>query len=622
MAMQTVAPPQVSGEDSGSPEQPARFRRLAGFARNPSTVAVATWLIAMPVAFAAPRMVDMNPFLPAAWALPIGLGLVVALIFLAFCLRWTTDVLAGAAAGLTAAWVTFTLRLALNGTPFGFGGLRGDAGRLAAGATDFADDLSSSGYWIPGQPREYPPLYLMIAGKVADLVDEPGWRLLADVEVVGISLAVVVCFMMWRRLVPSWVAFAISALMIVTYVDARKPYEVITLYVIVPWALATFARPPRGQLHWLPAGVIGGLIVLTYQGWLVFGGLGILVLIVLTWRADRERRRAYVGHLAGVLAVALVVSGWYVVPYFYALLTREHKMISDMYATPSMLENVFPFVGTTPLAVLQAVGLLGLVWLRRSTWWALPLLLLGASAFVYRALMMLSFARSGHTAFAHYATQMVVVVLSAAGVLVLIHAVPRVLERLSVAPPRGTVAALLAVVVAWVTYSFAMHWMPGTQHSSPYTAAAHQEPLPDGGYPGYAPEDGRWGWFPAGPVERAVEGVLGDDPRRVSLAADDRLYSYLPWPGYMTISRFGSGTFMLYDERAAELSRLTRVTDPAQFAQESANTKFGPIDIFILHERNGRWLWRNLGFQQSQFDPALWTIIDDLPGDVVVAIRS
>jgi hypothetical protein len=614
--------PDVTAPSTSTPPPPRTGPRwtAAGLVRDPSLTAVAVWALAAPVALLVPRVQNLDPFGPRAWSLAIGSALVAVGLGLAIARRSFTEQAAGVAAGLFAAWVMFALRLSLTGTPFGFSGLQGDAGRLAAGATIFGDNLGASGYWIPDQPREYPPLYLMAVGKVAALFGQPGWRFLADGEVVGGSLAVLVCFLMWRRLLSSPVALAVTALAVATYFDARKPYEVIALYVLIPWVLATFARPPRGALHWLPAGLIGGLLVMTYQGWLVFSGAGILALILLQWRSAADRP-GYLRHLAGVLATAVVVSSWYVLPYLYATLTVPKKMISDMFTFPGMLSTVFPFVGATPLAALQAVGLVGLVWLWRATWWSMPLLLVAASAFGYRAVVMLFFASSGHTAFAHYAANLVAVTLAVGGVLVLVHAVPRLASRVAGTIPRRVAAAVLAVTLGWVTYTFALTWFPGTPSSNPYAADAHREPLPDGGYPRYAPARNRIPWFPAGPVQRAVEDVLGPDPRRVTLSYDDRLYAYLPWPGYLTTSRFGSGTFALFDDRLAELYRLAATRDPEAFAQASANTRFGPIDIFVLTRAPEGWRWRGVVFQPAQFDAAHWTVVDGLPENVVVAIR-
>ena len=79
------------------------------------------------------------------------------------------------------------------------------------------------------------------------------------------------------------VALTISALVLVTWFDPRKAYEVLTLVIFVPWVLDVFGRPPRPRLHWLPAGVLGGFIVVTYQAWVVYAAFGLLALIALAW---------------------------------------------------------------------------------------------------------------------------------------------------------------------------------------------------------------------------------------------------------------------------------------------------------------------------------------------------
>ncbi|HET6214666.1 MAG TPA: hypothetical protein VFE14_17505, partial [Micromonosporaceae bacterium] len=166
-------------------------------------------------------------------------------------------------------------------------------------------------------------------------------------------------------------------------------------------------------------------------------------------------------------------------------------------------------------------------------------------------------------------------------------------------------------------------WMPGTfAPTAHYTVQAHTEPLPDGTYPKFAPAGGRTAWFPVQPIQRAVEGALGPDPRRVTLSNDERLFAFLPWPAYLGISRGASGSFELWDQRMAEVRRLAATSDPAAFARDSAHTKFGPIDIFVLTKQpDGGWMWRDQRFSRSQFDTTQWTIVDDLPVNVVVTVR-
>jgi hypothetical protein len=68
--------------------------------------------------------------------------------------------------------------------------------------------------------------------------------------------------------------------------------------------------------------------------------------------------------------------------------------------------------------------------------------------------------------------------------------------------------------------------------------------------------------------------------------------------------------------------KLSRVTDPAQFAQASRDTAFGPIDVFVL-KRAGKdqYRWRDVPFSAKAFDPAFFDI-QRLPKNVVVAIRK
>jgi hypothetical protein len=636
MAIETRYPVPAGGpppvpQRQGPGESPGgRMRRLAALAANPSAVAGAVWLLALPCAVLLPRAADLNPFSQRAWSLSLGLGFAGIIVLLCLGLgvarRRTAatarPVLAGAAAGLLAAWVALSLRTALTGTPFGFGGVLDDAGRQTAMATRYTVTLASSDAWIPGTPSEYPPLYFWLVGRVSVLLDIPAWRLVGDAEVLVTSAAVVVGFALWRRLVPPWLAVAIPALVLVAFGDPRKPYEVITAMAFVPWALATFGRPPKGRLHWLAAGAIGGLIVLTYQAWLVFGGLGLLALTVRTWRAADDRRH-YLAHLAGVALVAAAVSSWYLVPYGYALLTRASLAVTDLYSPGSLQQQFLPFLSATPLGVLQLVGLGGLVLLRRSAWWATPLLMLVAGALTYRVIATVRFAATGHTGFLHYSSNLYSTALVAAGVLVLAHAAPILAARLATAPPPGTAATALALAVALFCYSYSGAWMPNAgQPTAHYAAEAHLASLPGGGYPRFAPGDNRTRPFPAHAIRDAVVRVLGPDPRRVTLSGDERLFAYLPWPGYTTNSRVASGALTLWDQREAEIERLSSTADPVQFAGASAHTRFGPIDIFVLRRDGpGRWTWRDQVFTPGQFDPVRWAVEQNLPGDVVVAIR-
>lgn len=621
--------PPPGAQSPDAPRPTAWSRSPLRWLCHPGGLAVTVWALATPFAFQVPGLADKDPFTVAGATLPLASGLLLIGVVLLAASRWRGDALAGVAAGLAAAWMVLMLRGALHGTPFGFGGLFGDMLRMSAAATRYTVTASSSDTIIEGLASEYPPFYPWLIGRASVLLGVPAWRLLGDAEVLFTSAAVIVAFLLWRRQVGGWAALAVACVTVVAWTDPRKAYEMVALAVFLPWALETFARPPRARLHWLPAGVLAGLMVITYQAWVVYAAIGLIVLIVLGWRTEPDRW-AYLRRIGLVVLVATITSAWYVLPYLWGTLTQGGQMVSDLYASSYYNHELLPFLNlrpgelsTLPLRMLQLVGLVGLIWLARSAWWARPLLLIAAGAFAYRLLSMIRFLVTGHTGFGHYTARLYGVVLAVAGVLVIAHAAPVLFRRLRLTPPPGLLGAALAVVLAWSVVWLVNAWMPGTAGpGSAYAVAAHVEPLPGGRYPRYAPESDRPVRFPVRQVQRAVEAVAGPEPHLVTLSVDERLFSYLPWPGYLSNDRTAGSTMSRWDERKAAVRRLADTAEPAAFAAASAETGFGPIDVFVLRHEGDSLVWADLRFDRAQFDPQHWTVLDGLPERIVVAVRN
>jgi hypothetical protein len=82
-----------------------------------------------------------------------------------------------------------------------------------------------------------------------------------------------------------------------------------------------------------------------------------------------------------------------------------------------------------------------------------------------------------------------------------------------------------------------------------------------------------------------------------------------------------------WDDRFAALDQLAQVSDPAAFAQASANTSFGAIDVFVLKKKNRGWVWaaprysQEVVFSPGQFDRTVFDVDDTLPNNTVVAVR-
>ncbi|NUR86497.1 MAG: arabinofuranosyltransferase [Nonomuraea sp.] len=579
-------------------------------ARPPATrtdgralLALPVWLLATAGGFALVKAVDPDPFVVRGAVFPLAVLGLLALVMIPLCLRFRN--LSAVACGLFAGWVALALRAALNGTPYGFAGLYGDMGRIAAAAMRYSVTPWSSDAFVEDEPAEYPMLYPWLIGRAAALVGIPAWRLVGEAEILTTSGAVVVAFLLWSRLVRQPLALGMVATALVAFGDPRKAFVVVTTLVIVPWVILTFDASPRRRLPWWACGVIGGLMIMTYQGFLIYGGLGVAAFAGLAWWHSSDRW-GYVRHVLLVVAAALATSAPYALPYVVGLVTGGGQPVSDEFVAPDLVANPLPFLQPTVLGALQLAGVAGLVAYRRSAWWATPLLCLTLGALCYRVLMMTRFVLDGHTGFYHYTTRLLAPLLAVAGMLTLARLARR----------RGWLAygpAALALAVVWAGTSYWRVTLP--EGVAPWSTVW---PAPNVAYTTRAHEELAHPGIPIKQIQGRVEEVMGRGARPRVLSADERLFAYLPWRGYTSVDRTSANTLIRWDDRHAELARLAAVTDPARFAAASAATRFGGIDVFVLKA----WHWRDIAFTPAQFDPDRFWVFDDLPGRTALLIRK
>jgi arabinofuranosyltransferase-like protein len=619
-------------------EQPGAGHQRPRWWIDDRLLAVATWLVGLGVAFLVVRVARADPVSVRGATMPIGIGIAVFGVLLAtlwFVRSRFAPALLGVIVGAYAAWVALTTKAALYGTPMSFGGMTGDAHRIVAQAAKYATAWGSTDVFQPNTPSDYPPLYTWLTGRASAALGEPAWQLMQNTQVLWLSATVIAVYLLWRRMLPAPLAAVIALLAFVGDANPVKPYEVITLAVMVPWILATFAQPPRGRLHWLPAGVIGGLIVLTYQGFAVFMGLGVLAIIGWTWRAEPDRR-AYVLHLVKVAVTALVVSSWYLLPYVWATLTRPSGSFgSDTFQSGTLAGDPLPmhFFEASPIGVLQLIGLGGLVVFLTTTWWARPLAGMLAGTYLFFGLGALRFTLTGHTMFYQYSIGATVAVAAVAGILTVAEALARFADHRHAPPARRVVVLLTVATVAAASLTLWRVWMPTpvinvsdpTVNASAGRPAdvAHQEPLPDLDTSRYGPKPPTAGGLPVTLIQADVLGRLGSGRTPMVLSADERLFAYEPWYSYAAAAPTASPALDRWAERQSELTRLAAITDPIQFAQRAAHTAFGPIDVFVLKQVAGsdRLQWNaQTSFSPEQFDSPAFDRVD-LPNDFVLFVR-
>jgi hypothetical protein len=640
----------VTGEYEAPPRDPESADDGTGgtggrlLSVSPSLAALIIWIVCLPVAFGLASLGPANPFLLRVAMVPVVLAIVGVIVIGIASRRLPADLASGIGAGLFGGWVAFTLRVALHGTPFGFDGLAGDAGRMADMANRYASTWHSADGIVSSVPSHYPPLFPWLVGRTSALINVPAWKLLGPAEAITLSFVVVAGYILWRKLLPGPLALAVTLPVLLCFSLPEKAYEILALAVFVPWAIATFGDPPSGRrLHWLPAGLIGGLSIVLSWAFIIYGALGIVALAVFTWRASQDRAR-YVRHVVLTVIVSLVVASWYLVPYLGWGFLHSSKQVDDLFQGGGIQDSPLLFLTPSALGVLELIGLIGLLWYRGRVWWGRPLLLLTASAYAYWLLGLAAFSLTGHTLLLQDTPRLIGPLLAAAGVLTMVHTAPLIVRRFSLrSVPAGLPALALCLLVVWTAITAWQGWMPGgptpagglfqpaVSTAWNESTAAFATPLPDGSYVPVAGErDIHDAWFPTDPVKKDVTSVLGASATPVTLSTAEELFAFVRWPGYIGVSMGAAGTNTDWPARYAALQKLSRITDPAAFAAASARTAFGPVDVFILQRSSPtRWTWQPidapypvLTFTPAQFSPHAFTVFTNLPGNLVVAVRQ
>lgn len=603
--------------------------------------AVVTWAAGLVAGRVVVRRWDFDPMTTQGVVMPLAVGVLGGLTLLGISLLLRHRLLArrvvvGVTAGTYSAWLGTTVLAMLNGTPFGYGTLAGDAGRMSAMVMHYSTTWHSTDVSDPSLPAEYPPLYPMLLGRIADWTGREGWKLIGTSQAVLVSVSVLVAFLLWRRLVPDLTALLAASTVTLALAQPAKCNELLALAVLLPWLLATFAPPPgRRRLNAVLSGLVVGVMVPWYPSLLMLSLLGVAAVMGWHWWTSPDRR-GYLVHAVVTVAVGFLVASWYIVPLVVAYARGEKQVVADLYLSTGLSTNPFTVLYDGPpwMYWLQLVGLVGTAVLLRRAWWAPPFALLLAGIVALRALVLLQFVRDGHAFLLYYVPYVLRSLLLIAGVLVLVDvwhwAMSRAAGRLQ-APSYVPGALVVALALAstgstawsgWAPHPIAIKDAAGGQGDGTavnLATLAHADRLPSGAAPRHAAPD-LAPWFPVAPVVDRVRASLGNHADPVVLSYDQRLFAFQPWASYLPPGRTSSSALIRWQDRLTAVQRLA-ATPPDRFAEAAANTDFGPIDVFVLKAKKGGWYFRDVAFSPDQFTAQHFTVTEGLPSSTVVAVR-
>jgi galactan 5-O-arabinofuranosyltransferase len=272
--------------------------------------------------------------------------------------RLACALLAGLSTGITAGGLV----VALRGTPWPLVPL-GDSFQLATWASDVQE-----GRAIPGS---YPPLFVHLLARYAELTDQITPYALKDLYVVSLALIGPTAYLAWRLVLPPVWALVIGVVAALPFATPYKAFTYLPLLAVLPllvWltrAVRTAhcrslgANTARGAV----LGLAVGLLFLLYSGWFVWPAPGVVVAVamVVPWRRGPGRALVLLGS-AG--AVFLAVAAWHLVPLLTAAGTiQDTYFYFDALADPAyvaMFRNDYPGADAAnwpPPGELGGVGL-------------------------------------------------------------------------------------------------------------------------------------------------------------------------------------------------------------------------------------------------------------------------
>jgi galactan 5-O-arabinofuranosyltransferase len=230
-------------------------------------------------------------------------------------------------------------------------------------------------------PPYYPPGWFWIGGRAAALTGTPGWEMFKPWAVTSITIAIVVAFVLWSKLIRFELALIVTtatAAATLAYASA-EPYAAVITVLLPPMLVLAWSglRGNAGSGGWaavVAVGIFLGCVALFYTLLLAYAAFTTVIMAAVAAAAARKWEPLLRLAVVAVIAGAIALIGW--LPYLLAAMrgspagsgTAQHYLPADGAQLP------FPMLQFT---LLGGLCLLGTVWLVLR---ALPLSLFAQAA--------------------------------------------------------------------------------------------------------------------------------------------------------------------------------------------------------------------------------------------------
>lgn len=483
-------------------------------------------------------------------------------------------------AGLTIA----TLGIPLSATRLWLDGLQVDQLFRTQFLTRTATNLGYQDMNYLDMPTYYPLGWFWGGGRLANLLDMPGWEVYQPWALVSLATAAALLVPVWQALtgsLPLATTLALANTAVTLSMAADEPYAAIVGMGIAP-AVVMAARAVRGS--WLAVAGVAVYLGVSATMYTLFVGVTALIAIVLTihyfWTAERSIGPFLRLVVMGLSSMAIAAISWG--PYLYLVATADYKPSSvAQHFLPSEGTQVpLPFFEFSALGFFSLLGLLYLV--LRSTRRPLLIATIVLYGWVLASMLMTLL---GSTLLGFRIELPIALILSTAGFFALadtdrtkvVHFFESRKINLSARQLSGAFTVLL--VAASIGYAQQISVANEDEIDHAYTDTDGYGERADQ----YAPGSAKY--FPE---IVATLGSAGHSPQQTVLLTDENsLLSYYPYYGFNGFTSHYANPMGQYTERNdtikhwAEAS-FDELADPQDFTAALEDTEWKGPDVFVF----------------------------------------
>jgi len=433
-----------------------------------------------------------------------------------------------------------------------------------------------------GLPPYYPAGWFWLGGRAAALTGTPAWEMFKPWAITSITIAIVVAFVLWSKLIRFELAVlvtAATAAVTLAYAPAEPYAAVITVLLppvlVLAWSGLRGAARSGGWAAVVAVGIFLGVAALFYTLLVAYSAFTVVMMAALAAATARTWVPVLRLLVIAPIAVAFALLGW--LPYLLGAIdgSPAGSGTAQHYLPAAGAQLSFPMLQFT---LLGALCMLGTIWLAvraRSSTRAAALTIGVLAVYAWSLLSMLTtLART--TLLSFRLDPALTVLLAAAGAFGFVEATLALARRYQ-SPTSQRVVAAAAVLGSVGAVAFSQD-IPNVlkpdivvayTDTDGYGQRADRRPPGSGTY--YAEIDAKI---------REVTGKARDEV--VVLTADYSFLSYYPYWGFQGLTSHYANPLAQFDKRAAAIESWADLKTADQFVAALDGLPWKPPTVFLM----------------------------------------